>query len=86
MFLGVAISFPVYTGLTAKTIGGRSNIIDDMAISDPTLRAMGEMMRKKESDDIVSPTATEVSPREINFPAATEMSPRVADTPGMVSI
>ncbi len=83
MFLGVVISFPIYTGLTAKTIGGRSNIIDNTDISDPTLRAMAEMMRKKESDDVVSPTATEVSPLEA-FPTATKMSPRVADTPGMV--
>ncbi len=60
VFLGVILTFPVYAGLTANTLGGRSTIIDDMNISDPTLRAMGEMMRKKEeSNDAPSPTGTD---------------------------
>ncbi len=59
-FLGVILTFPVYAGLTANTLGGRSTIIDGMNISDPTLRAMGEMMRKKEeSNDAPSPTGTD---------------------------
>ncbi len=63
LFLGLILTFPFYAGLTAMTIGGRSKIVDDMSIEDPTLRAMGEMMRKKETAvaSPISSTATEAS-------------------------
>ncbi len=66
LFLVLVLTFPLYTALTAMTMGGRSKIVDDVDIKDPTLRAMGEMLRKKESNAPETPITP--TPSEPNAP------------------
>ncbi len=62
LFLGLVLTFPVCTALTAKTMGGRSKLIDGVDIQDPTLRAMGEMLRDEQSKAREAPDTPIITP------------------------